>query len=402
MAPLPLREGTRDDWEAISQLMLITFHGHWDGQANRAGWRVFEPARSLVVTDGDTVVGHTAAYTRGLSVPGAVVGAAHVTMVGVLPTHRRQGLLTRMMHRQLVEIPEPVAVLWASQGAIYPRFGYGMAATRLAFAIDAGTRLPKPRRAGRLRMAAPRSVLPDLVSVYEAVRPGRPGWSSRDESWWQIAVGDPPSEQRGATELRAVLREGPAGCDGYAIWRVKNDGRPEAPMGEVLVKEVVAADLDAYLQLWRFLTSIDLTGGVTVWNGSPEEPLLHLVEEPRRLGATLADGLFVRIVDLPGALAARRYAVPVDLVLEVTDALRPGNAGRWHLVGDQAQASCEPTTAPPDLACDIADLSAAYLGGTRLAVLAAAGRVRPLTASALAAASAGFGWHPAPAGLEIF
>jgi predicted acetyltransferase len=402
MTALPLRVGTYDDWQAISQLMLTAFHENWDGDANRAEWRVFEPARSLVVTDGDTLVGHAAAYSRELSVPGAVVPAAHVTMVGVLPTHRRRGLLTQMMHRQLAEITEPIAVLWASQGAIYPRFGYGLAAPRLAFSIDTGTRLPEPQRAGRLRMAAPRSVLAELAGAYELVRAHRPGWSSRDESWWHYTVSDPPSGRQGATELRAVLHDGPAGCDGYAMWRVKNDGSPEGPSSTVLVKEVVAADLDVYLTLWRFLTSIDLTRRANVWNGSLEEPLLHLVEEPRRLGATLADGLFLRIIDLPAALTARRYAIEVDLVLEVTDALRPGNAGRWHLVADLERATCEPTTAPADLACDIADLSAAYLGGTRLAVLAAAGRVRPRTPAALAMASAGFGWHPAPAGLEIF
>ena len=253
MTALPLRVGTYDDWQAISQLMLTAFHENWDGDANRAEWRVFEPARSLVVTDGDTLGFHAAAAAgRELSVPGAVVPAAHVTMVGVLPTHRRRGLLTQMMlHRQLAEITEPIAVLWASQGAIYPRFGYGLAAPRLAFSIGTGTRLPEPQRAGRLRMAAPRSVLAELAGALGLVRRHRQAGPAATSGGWHYTVNDLPSGRQGATELRAVLHDGPAGCDGYAMWRVKNDGSPEGRSSTVLVKEVVAADLDVYLTLWR-------------------------------------------------------------------------------------------------------------------------------------------------------
>lgn len=402
MTELPVRAGGLDDWSAISRVMTTAFHDVSDDEIDRVERGVFEPDRSLLVTDGDQVVGHAAAYTRELSVPGAVVPAAHVTMVGVLPTHRRRGLLTRLMHRQLAEVREPVAVLWASEGAIYPRFGYGMAAARLAFSVETGTRLPEPARPGRLRLVSPDAARADLAAVYERVRTRRPGWSSRTEPWWDYVLCDPPTRRRGATELRAALHEGADGPDGYALWRVRADWGEAAPQGEVLVKEVVAADLDAYLGLWRLLTSIDLTRQARVHLGSAEEPLLHLVPEPRRLRATLADGLFVRIVDLPAALAARRYAVPVDLVLEVTDALRPGNAGRWHLVGDRERATCRATTAPADLTCDVTDLGAAYLGGTPLGALATAGRVRARRPDVLAVASAAFGWHPAPAGLEVF
>ena len=383
--------------------MQLVFHEGTNPEADALEQSVFEPERSLVAEDDGGVVAHAGAYTRTLSVPGATVPAAHVTLVGVAPTHRRQRLLTRMMHRQLRKVPEPVAVLWASEGRIYPRFGYGLATRRLGLSVDAReVRLPAPAEPGRVRMVPLAGTGPALREVYESVRAGRPGWSDRDDRWWAKILADPPGSRRGATEKRLVLHEGTGGVDGYAMWRVKHDWSPGGPEGEVLVREVVAASPDAYLALWRFLLGIDLTRSAKLWLGSPDEPLLHLADEPRRLGATLGDGLFIRIVDLPAALSARRYAAPVDTVLEVTDPLREGNAGRWRLAGDGRGAICTRTDQPADLALDIADLGAAYLGGTSLAALADAGRVREQRGDAVARASTAFGWHRCPAGLEVF
>jgi len=199
-----------------------------------------------------------------------------------------------------------------------------------------------------------------------------------------------------------TLHEGPGGVDGYALWRVKDEWSGTGPQSQVRVREVVAAGADAYLSLWRFLLGVDLARSVTLWLAGPDEPLLHLVDEPRRLGITVGDGLHLRLVDLPAALTGRRYATAVDVVLEVTDELRPDNAGRWRLTADGDAVSCDRTTDPPDLACDIADLAAAYLGGSTLGALAAAGRVVELRAGALTRASAAFAWHPAPSGLEIY
>src|SRR5262249_2011629 len=159
--------------------------------------------------------GSAAAFTRTLSVPGAApVPAAHVTMVGVLPTHRRQRVLTRLMHRQLRDVQdagEPVAVLWASEGRIYHRFGYGLATTRLLLEADPGRCAPRPRAppgAGRLRDALPADVRKDLIEVHERGQPTRPGWSGRNERWWDRLLGDPPPLRRGAGPRRALLFEG--------------------------------------------------------------------------------------------------------------------------------------------------------------------------------------------------
>jgi predicted acetyltransferase len=137
-------------------------------------------------------------------------------------------------------------------------------------------------------------------------------------------------------------------------------------------------------------------------NLAPDEALLHLVDEPRRLGLRISDGLWVRLVDLPAALAARRYVCPIDLVLEVTDGQLPRNNGRWRLTGGAETATCVRTEDPADLACSVLELGTAYLGGVTLAGLAAAGRVREFTPGAVGSASTAFGWHRQPNPIEAF
>jgi predicted acetyltransferase len=403
-----IRVGTADDWDAISDLLGYAFHETIDQETRDREASVFEPERSLVADDGGAVVGHAAAYTRELTVPGGPVPAAFVTLVGVAPTHRRQGLLGRMMRRQLAEVAEagrePLAVLWASEGAIYPRYGYGLATQRLS--LDVALREIRPPQApmapeARLRLIEPADATADLAKVYEQLRADRPGYASRDDRWWRAILADPASERNGATALHGVVHDTPHGPTGYALWRTKSRW-DIGPQAEVRVREVMAGDPATYAALWRFLLSIDLTRTAAFSFATLDEPLMHMVDEPRHLGARLLDGLWVRVVDVPAALARRRYAVDVDVVLDVTDALLPQNTGRWRLTGGPGGASCTATEGPADLACTALELGSAYLGGPSLAALAAAGRVRELTPGALAGASAAFGWHRLPAAIEVF
>jgi predicted acetyltransferase len=394
------------DWDDISRMLRVAFHQGFDEERDGNERAVFEPDRSLLIRDGAEVVAHAAAYTRELSVPGAVVPAAHVTQVGVAATHRRRGLLTRMMHRQLREVREagrePVAVLWASEGRIYPRFGYGHAAQRLRFDADLREVHLPGSGTGRLRVGDPNTLRPELQRVYERLRPYRPGWSSRDEQWWRYVLADPVSQRNGAVELRALLHEGADGVDGYALFRSQSRWDKAGPCCVVEVSEFAATNPEAYGALWRFLFTIDLARTTSYGFAATDEPLQHLVGEPRRLGTQLLDALWLRIVDVEAALATRRYAAPVDVVFEITDPLLTENAGRWRLTGDADGARCARTGAAADLACDVRDLAAAYLGGPSLGALAAAGRVRELRPGAVTRADAAFGWHRAPVGIEVF
>ncbi|GAA4456424.1 GNAT family N-acetyltransferase [Phytohabitans houttuyneae] len=406
-AELPVRAATPDDFPKASALLFGLFHRAIDREAQDLDRRVWDADRTLVVADGDEVVAHTFAAARDLTVPGAVIPAAHITGVGVAPTHRRRGLLTRLMRRQLRDLrdagQESLAVLWASEARIYPRFGYGLASTRLDLTIDnREVRLPEATAVGRLRAGSPADFQPELVKVYDALRPERPGWSSRDESWWAQVLMDTPEGRAGSTERRVVLHEGEGGVDGYALWRSKSSWSATGPNAEVHVSEIAAADPGTYVALWRFLLGIDLARTVTYGFAAVDDPLLYLASDPRQLNTHFSDGLWARLVDLPAALTARRYATGVDVVFEVSDPILPENAGRWRVTGGAGGATCERTTAEADLACDITELGAAYLGGTSLAALAAAGRVRELRPGALNPASTAFGWHRLPTAPEVF
>ncbi|QLQ37398.2 GNAT family N-acetyltransferase [Micromonospora robiginosa] len=397
-----------EDFDEIAALLALAFHGDPDPDVHEVERPIFEPDRSLLVRDGRTAVAHAAAFGRDLTVPGAQVPAAHVSMVAVAPTHRRRGLLSGLMRRQLREIHdarrEPVAVLWASEGRIYPRFGYGSAAQRLVLSADTtGLRLPAPTPAeGTLRLDRPAAHAGELARVYEQARADRPGWSRRDERWWAYVLADVKSRRGGATERRVLLHDGPDGLDGYALYRTREDWPGDIPRGEVQVGEVVAHTPEAYLALWRLLLSVDLTRRLTFPVAALDEPLLRLVDEPRQLAPVLADGLWVRVVDVPAALAARRYAADVDVVVEVADDLLPENTGRWRLVGGPTGAECTATTAPAELACDVRALGELYLGGATPAALAATGRVREVTPDTLTRLTPALTWHRSPTPMENF
>ncbi|MGH8823325.1 MAG: GNAT family N-acetyltransferase [Jiangellaceae bacterium] len=404
---LSMRTATDADLPALVEFITGAFLRDPEDDELDVQRLVSEPDRTHMITDGATVVGTGMILTRDLTVPGAVIPAAHVTGVAVASTHRRQGLLTRIMTAQLEAVrdrgTEPVAVLWASEGAIYGRFGYGAASWQMEYTITTReTTLTAPAPLGRLRQAVPKDVIGDLSAVFDRVQADRPGRSSRDERWWKYHTADPKSWRRGRSAQRAVLYDSGDEIDGYAIWRVKSGWSDVGPDGEVAVIEVVAATAEAYRALWRFLLTIDLTRTVKYYFAAPDEPLTQLVTNPYGLDASTGPGLWVRIVDVPGALASRRYAVPVDVVLEVTDAMLPGNAGRWRLVGDKEAARCEATDDEADLTLDVGHLGAAYLGGPTLLSLGAAGLVRENRPGPLLAASTAFGWSPAPLSIEVF
>jgi predicted acetyltransferase len=355
----------------------------------------------------DQIVGSTGVFTRDLAVPGGVLAAGHISSVAVAADHRRRGLMRAMMRWAFDHIRaagEPLAVLWASEGRIYQRLGFGLSTLVGSIEAQREVQLIAPRSAspGRLRLVDPTQARKELRQVYDEAWTERVGWSSRDDRWWDYLLSDPVQGRRGATARRCVVHEAGRGVDGYALYRVRGEWTPAGPSGTVLVSELVAANPVAYEELCRFVLGLDLTRTTQLSRVRPDEPLLYQVNEPRRLQVRLGDGLWVRVLDLPAALSGRRYLAPVDVVLEVTDELVPQNAGRWRLTGGQEGGQCHPTPEPADLACDISALGAAYLGGVSLTTLAAAGRIRELDAGTLAAASWAMRWDPSPSAMEVF
>jgi len=404
--PYQLRDAKADDFDGIWRMLSSAFGIEGEEDQRDIERMTYEPERGHVVTFGDEVVAHASAYTRELTVPGASIPAAHVSLVSVEPTHHRRGLLRRLMTHQLETVEEPIAVLWASEGRIYQRFGYGMASKSANLTVSVRElSLRTPRSAGgTVRAALPAEARSLFPHVYERKRTEQPGLSSRDDGWWDNILADPDSRRRGFTAKRFTVFDTGDGIDGYAVWRARSVWSDAGPDGETKLLELVAVTPEAYAELWRFLFSIDLARTLIAGPIAVDEPVFHLVDEPRQLRSTTADGLWIRVTDVPAALAARRYAAPVDVVLEVTDALLPRNEGRWRLqAAPDGTATCTPAGSDrADLTCDVADLGALYLGGTPIGALAAAGRVRELTAGALRAAGAAFGWHVGPTAIEIF
>ncbi|MDQ6873768.1 MAG: GNAT family N-acetyltransferase [Actinomycetota bacterium] len=405
-----LRPISPDEYNRLAEFTVSVFLSDTHEDESEMERGVFEFDRSLAAFDGAEPVSSAAIFSRHMTVPGGPIPVAAVSWVAVAPTHRRQGLLTAMMRRQLHglhdEGREAVAALWASEAAIYGRFGYGLASRSARATISTATAHVRPEvdlGSGRVEVCSREKALPALTSLYEAVRVSRVGHLDRPGSWWNNRLFDPERWRKGASSLRFALHRDEGGNpEAYAVFNVKSQWESSGPQGEASVREMVATTPAGYASIWRFLLGLDLVGQVTWDRAAPDEPLPHLVTNPRAVQQSMLDGLWIRLVDVDRALATRTYAVPVDLVLEVTDSFCPWNAGRYRLAGDPTGATCTRTEDAADLSTSSTALGAAYLGGTTLATLAAAGLVSERRAGALATASIAFAGLRQPNCLEIF
>jgi predicted acetyltransferase len=381
---ITLRSPAPDEMRAFMQPTADAFSGEMSQPEFEAERQLLEPERCVSAFVGDERVGSAAAYTFRLTVPGGEVGAAGITGVGVRPDHRRRGLLRRMMtwlHDDALRRDEPVAILGASEAAIYQRFGYGQGTTQSTFTTDpARIRFrepvpPDPSR--RIRMVDEDEAMRLFPGVYDAARGEIPGAVDRSELKWRLnLVGDADwMRHGGGPKWRAVL-EVDGEPRGFTVYRVNPDWGPTGPASTLRALEVLGLDPVAEQALWEWLFAMDLMGTITAWRCPVPNPLQQWLLEPRRLGLTVGDGMWLRILDVPAALSARTYVGDGQLVLEVADTLIESNAGRWQLDVKGGTAKVTRTTAEADLELDIAALASTYLGAYRFGDLATAGRVR--------------------------
>ncbi|WP_020392100.1 GNAT family N-acetyltransferase [Kribbella catacumbae] len=403
MTEFPVRPAVAEDYEEMGALFAGAML--FESSVDDLGRRLFEPERALAATDGAELVGTTRALTRDLSVPGAVVPAAHVTGVGVRATHRRRGLMAELITRQLREVPEAIAVLWASESGIYGRFGYGAAAFGTSYEVDLHRVGPSSvrTRPGEISVLSAADALKELPSLHRNLQERRPGVSGRSDLLWEQRLTDKPDDRGGMTAREILVHRDETGTiDGYALWRGKMGWGPTGPASEVQVEELVAVEPAAYRALWQHLLTLDLAATLRFGFAATDEPLQQLVTTPTALNRRVTESLWLRVTDVARALEQRRYAVAVDLVFEVTDEVIPANAGRFRLAADGPAVRCERTEDTADLSLSVTELGAAYLGGRRLAEFAATGRVIEHTPGTLTLATAAFGWPIAPASIEIF
>lgn len=362
-----------------------------------------EVDRVVGVFDGSRMVGTAGNLSLEVTLPGQVLAPmAGVTMVAVLPTHRRRGALRSMITAlldQAVAADEPVAGLIASESRIYGRFGFGVASHALEAEIATPhATLRVPDDPGRIRIVDAAEARTLLPAVFDRVRRWRSWQIGRSERWWDLFCDDPAWLRGDQGQLRFLVHHDHEGrCDGYLTYRRTDAWERHLPAGTLRVQDAYAEDPAAYLGLWRVALESDLVGRVTTARLPVDDPVRWALADPRRLRVnSLYDGLWLRLLDLERALPGRRYAAAEQLVLEVIDPHRPGNDGCYRLDAGPDGATCARTDTPPDLGLDIADLGSLFLGGVSAAALAGAGRVHEFTQGALAAADRVFATAPAP------
>jgi len=366
--------------------------------------RILPPERVHAAFEGEIAVAGSAAYAFDLTVPGAQVKASGITIVGVLPTHRRRGLLQEIIraHIDAAHVRgEPVAVLWPSEDAIYNQFGFGMAA--LAAEID----VPRERAAayghvevpGTVRIVPLAEAEPLVAPVYARVARDTPGMFARSSAWWQDRLlTDHPWRRLGGGALQCVVLEIDGAPAAFAFYRVNVAFEHGSSTGNIFVVEAMGDSPRAQHAIWRYLLNIDWLARVKASFLPVDHPLLLSVAEPRRLGFRIREGIAVRLIDVGAALSARSYASDDSVVIDVADKFCPWNAGRWRVT----RGGTSRTETEADLACEVNSLGCTYLGGFTFAQLARALRVRELRKGALARADAMFYTDRAPWCPELF
>lgn len=354
--------------------------------------------RSVAAIEDGRVVGTGASYPMELTLPGgATEPCAGVTWVSVLPTHRRRGVLTGMMAHQVADLRargEAIAALLASESIIYGQFGYGLATRTTDRRIDrrhtALRNAPEP--VGRVVLLDADDARKVLPGIHDRSRLAQPGDLSRTELWWE-AWFHRPKENR----FFAVHEGADGAADGYAVYLVK-PGDDWLSSGTVEVDALVSSDANGYVDLFRFVTDIDLTQTIKLANRPVSEPIDWMLVDARRLETTrLADFLWVRLIDVAAALARRTYATAERFVIEVTtDDLCPWNVGRWALETGTDGATCVATTDDADLVLPVAALGAAFLGGSSLAEMVRAGHVAERRPGIARRADSAFAADPVP------
>ncbi len=371
---LELRAGTVADHDEILRVDGFAFGEHYTQQDAEDAFAV--PPKYVVATLADRIIGVTGHYDFTMTVPGGTLPAPGVTWVAVSPLHRRRGVLRALMERQLRDFAAQgfaAAILTASEGGIYGRFGYGPATSVHHTVIDRRvTRLAGPgeQASGEVRLLTAeqaRSTLPDL---HRRWREQTPGALNRTEEWWDYLFLD-REQHRGGMSAKFYL----AHPEGYVSYRVKEQWNEGIPALQCRIVDYAVSSADAHAALWQVLLGMDLFETIESHQIPADDPLPFLVTDFRQVRTTAVnDGVWVRPIDTAAMLAARSYSADVEAVIEVADPLLGDQ--RLALAGGPDGASCEPTDRPAEVSFTLAGLGAAYLGGPRLSTLARAGALR--------------------------
>jgi predicted acetyltransferase len=399
--PAIVRPVTREElpaWFAAFGSAFYIWASDPQGMADFRGPRM-DLERTLGAFDGETMVGTYRSFPTRLTVPGgARVAASAVSAVSVKPTHRRQGILTRMIERDLRAAAargEIVSILIAAEWPIYGRFGFGPATWQAKWTLHprGATFLRAP--VGRVEVVDAATARQLVPAIYERYAAGQPGEIERQDHRWDVELGvvTPPGQTPWKGQF-LIHRDDAGEPDGYARFHGEENWVDMFPEHRMLVDELHGVTEAADVDLWRHLAQMDLTGSIAAEVRREREPVQWLLADARMARVSgRADFLWLRVLDVEGALVSRRYERDGSLVLQVDDQLagQPGPAvGRYRLEVSDGVATCRRTDAAADVTLDARLLGAAYLGGTRLVDAARAGGAAEQRAGALAQADALF------------
>lgn len=411
---MQIRSITQDELNAWGLALDVGFLRVPDyGKEIRDQWaehlgRVVDLARTQGAFDGGTMVGTFRSWGGEITVPGgAAVPMSAITNVTVTATHRRRGLLTRMMRADLdasVARGEPLAILIAAEYGIYGRFGFGPATDYANFRVDlTRAQLTDAERAfkepgGRVEIVPPETVVELGPAIHDGFRARTPGAISRQETWWPFYTGirERPGGRHREPRFFALYRDPSGAPAGYLAYRIDEIWEDFLPKAVLHADQLIAVSRAAEAALWDFATQVDYVTRISAGERAGDDPLPLRFTDPRAVTWDSArDFVWVRLLDVPTALAARTYPVAGRIVLDVEDELGYA-AGRYAVEGGPEGAVCVRTGEPADLRLDVGTLGSLYLGGGSPVRLAEVGALTEETAGAVARAELMFRTARAP------
>ena len=395
---IAVRTIAEDEFDAWARAEHLGFNMRASDEYVETARSLAELDRTFAAFDGADIVGSATTRTSAITTPGGKAKLGYVDDVSVLPTHRRRGIMTRVMREQLDQMRErgePLAALSASESLIYERFGYGIATWLHRWKIDRRHTAMKfpPDGGGRTRFISADTARAEWPRFHARVRENRLGMVHYDVNYWRAALRDPEDQRQGASAFFHVAYLRGERIAGLCSYRIRGE--------TVMVISLLGEDAEVEADLWRYCFGIDLMTEISGFNQPTDDPLPWRLEDPRRLERTLFDHTWLRLVDARAALEARIYAAPGRLTFRLRDEFCAWNDGVYTLEADPSGAACAPTDASPGLALSASDLAAVYLGGTSFGALARAGRVEELQSGALAHADLLFRTERAPWSLEL-
>jgi predicted acetyltransferase len=405
------------EFDATGEFGSFEWDRTWGAVRPAAG--AIRHATSAAWGEQEELAGLFTSYSLTLTVPDAASSVRRTPMAGlswvaVHPDHRRRGVLTAMMRHHLHGLhdngEEAIAGLFASETAIYQRFGYGEAAGGLSLTLPQGAELralpaPEPGEAEvrtQLSPIGPEGELAELVEEIFERTATRPGRTSRPSAATRELLRDRPWRHRDGEPNRVIVARREGLATGYALVRRLPKWEAGSPTGIVFVTEVVGDDPATLHALWSRIVSFDLMARVETPTLGHDDPIVEWLVDIRGAQARREDGLWLRLVDVDRALMARGYGADADVVLAVEDDFCPWNTRRWRLEIAGGAATCAATSEPADLTVQARDLAAAYLGGRTLSALERAGLVAEHRAGAVLALSAALQGAVGPSVPQMF